>query len=329
MAFETLLVERERDGMLVVVTFNRPKQLNAINAIVVRELDELCDALETDAAARVILFTGAGDRAFVAGADIRDFVGLTPVEALTFGQRIQRLFSRIEALPQVTIAAVNGFALGGGCELTQCCDLVVAAEAARFGQPEVNLGVIPGAGGTQRLARIVGMHRAKELNLLGEMIDAQEAHRIGVANRVVPGDRLMSEARALADKLIAKAPITLRMIKEAMNEGYDLDLSKGLAIEAKAWSVVYSTEDKTEGVAAFLEKRKPGFKGRQRQAERRGKCNADQGRRRPDAARGAAGAARTHRTRAGRRHRRPSGGAALPPSGREELGAQGGRVPPP
>jgi enoyl-CoA hydratase len=262
MAFETLLVERERDGMLVTVTFNRPKQLNAINGTVVRELDELCAALEGDAAARVVLFTGSGERAFVAGADIGEFVGLTPVAALTFSQRIQRLFSRIEALPQVTIAAVNGFALGGGCELTQCCDLVLAAETARFGQPEVNLGVIPGAGGTQRLARIVGMHRAKELNLLGEMIDAPEAHRIGLANRLVPADRLLTEARALADKLIAKAPVTLRLIKEAMNEGYDLDLPKGLAIEAKAWGVVCSTEDQAEGVAAFLEKRKPAFKGR-------------------------------------------------------------------
>ena len=262
MVFETILVERERDGKLVLVTFNRPKQLNAINRAVVRELDELCASLEGDPLARVVLFTGAGERAFVAGADIGEFVGLTPVEALTFGQRIQRLFSRIEALPQVTIAAVNGFALGGGCELTQCCDLVLAAETARFGQPEVNLGVIPGAGGTQRLARVVGMHRAKELNLLGEMIDAGEAHRIGIANRVVPADGLMTEARALADKLIAKAPITLRLIKEAMNEGYDLDLPKGLAIEAKAWAVVYSTEDKTEGVAAFLEKRKPVFRGR-------------------------------------------------------------------
>jgi enoyl-CoA hydratase len=262
MAFDTLLLERERDGMLVVVTLNRPKQLNAINRTMVRELDELCAGLEGDAAARVVVLTGAGERAFLAGADIGEFVGLTPVEALTFSQRIQRLYSRIEALSQVTIAAVNGFALGGGCELTQCCDLVLAAESARFGQPEVNLGLIPGAGGTQRLARIVGMHRAKELNLLGEMIDAQEAHRIGIANRVVPGDRLMAEARALADKLIAKAPLTLRLIKEAMNEGYDLDLPKALAIEAKAWGVVYSTDDKTEGVAAFLEKRKPAFKGR-------------------------------------------------------------------
>jgi enoyl-CoA hydratase len=262
MALETLLVERERDDQLVIVTLNRPRQLNAINRTMVRELDELCAGLETDPRARVVVFTGAGGRAFLAGADIGEFVGLTPIEALSFGQRIQRLYSRIEALPQVTIAAVNGFALGGGCELTQCCDLVLAADTARFGQPEVNLAVIPGAGGTQRLARIVGMHRAKELNLLGEMIDAAEAHRIGLANRVVPADRLMDEVRALAERLLGKAPVALRLIKEAMNEGYDLDLPKGLAIEAKAWAVVYSTEDKTEGVAAFLEKRQPRFRGR-------------------------------------------------------------------
>jgi enoyl-CoA hydratase len=262
MALETLLVERERDDQLVIVTLNRPRQLNAINRTMVRELDELCAGLETDPRARVVVFTGAGGRAFLAGADIGEFVGLTPIEALSFGQRIQRLYSRIEALPQVTIAAVNGFALGGGCELTQCCDLVLAADTARFGQPEVNLAVIPGAGGTQRLARIVGMHRAKELNLLGEMIDAAEAYRIGLANRVVSADRLMDEVRALAERLLGKAPVALRLIKEAMNEGYDLDLPKGLAIEAKAWAVVYSTEDKTEGVAAFLEKRQPRFRGR-------------------------------------------------------------------
>jgi enoyl-CoA hydratase len=262
MPFETLLVERERDGRLVVVTLNRPKQLNAINGTMTRELDALCAELEADPSARVVLITGAGERAFLAGADIGEFVGLTPIDALSFSQRIQRLYSRIEALPQVTVAAVNGFALGGGCELTQCCDLVIAAEGARFGQPEVNLGVIPGAGGTQRLARIVGMHRAKELNFLGEMIDAQEAYRLGIVNRVVPADRLLPEARALADRLLAKAPLTLRLMKEAMNEGYDLDLPKGLALEAKAWAVAYSTADTAEGVAAFLEKRKPTFHGR-------------------------------------------------------------------
>jgi enoyl-CoA hydratase len=260
MAFETLLVTRE--GGIVTVTVNRPKQLNAINLTMMRELDEVAAGLEDDADARVVIFTGAGDRAFVAGADISGFQGLTPITALTFGQKIQRLYSRIEALSQVTIAAVNGFALGGGCELTLCCDLVLAAETARFGQPEINLGIIPGSGGTQRLPRLVGLHRAKEIDFLGEMIDAQEAYRIGLANRVVPADRLMAEARALAEKILARPAVALRMIKEAMNEGYDLDLPKALAIEAKAWAVAFASEDRAEGVAAFLEKRKPAFKGR-------------------------------------------------------------------
>jgi enoyl-CoA hydratase len=263
MAFETLLVDRQ--GMLLTVTLNRPKQLNAINQTMVHELDQVAAGLEGEflsGGPRVVIVTGSGDRAFLAGADIAEFQGLTAMDALAFGQRIQRLYSRIESLPQVTIAAVNGFALGGGCELTQACDLVVAAEGARFGQPEVNLGIIPGAGGTQRLARLVGLHRAKELNFLGDMIDAAEAHRIGLVNRVVPADRLLDEARALAEKLLAKSPLALRLIKESMNEGFDLDLAKGLAIEAKSFAIAFATEDRTEGVAAFLGKRKAAFKGR-------------------------------------------------------------------
>jgi enoyl-CoA hydratase len=264
MVLETLLVEQE--GGLAIVTLNRPRQLNALDRTMVRELDELAARFEAGfhdtRSPRVVIFTGAGDRAFMAGADITEFQGLTPADSLVFDQRIQRLFNRLEALPQVTIAAINGFALGGGCELSLCCDLVVAAESARFGQPEVNLGIIPGAGGTQRLARIAGMHRAKELNLLGEMIDAQEAYRIGLANRVVPAASLLTEARALADKLLAKAPLTLRLIKDAMNEGYDLDLAKGLALEVRSFAIAFSTEDRAEGVSAFLEKRRPVFKGK-------------------------------------------------------------------
>ncbi|MFQ5830266.1 MAG: enoyl-CoA hydratase/isomerase family protein [Candidatus Methylomirabilia bacterium] len=260
MPLNTLVVDRA-DG-LATVTLNRPKALNAINQEMRRELSEVVAEFERDPGVRVVIFTGAGDRAFMAGADISEFQTLTPVGALGFSQGIQALFTRIERLPQPTIAAVNGFALGGGCELTQVCDLVIASEQARFGQPEVNLAAIPGAGGTQRLARLVGRHRAKEICLTGDMVDAQDAYRIGLANRVVPADRLMTEARAMAEKLIAKSAVTLRLIKEAIDEGYDQALEAGLAIEAKAWGVGFATEDRAEGVAAFLEKRKAAFKGK-------------------------------------------------------------------
>lgn len=260
MAFNTLLVERS-DG-IATVTLNRPKALNAINREMTRELAQVAEECERDPAVRVVIITGAGDRAFLAGADISEFQGVTPLEALGFSQRIQALYTRIERLPQPTIAAVNGFALGGGCELTQVCDLVIASETARFGQPEVNLGILPGAGGTQRLARLVGRHRAKEICLTGDMLDAHEAYRIGLVNRVVPPDRLMAEARAVAERLREKSAATLRLIKEAIDEGYDLALEAGLAVEAKAWAIAFATEDRTEGVAAFLEKRKANFKGR-------------------------------------------------------------------
>jgi len=260
MAFNTLLVERANG--IATVTLNRPKALNAINQEMTRELAQLVAELERDPAVRVVIITGAGDRAFMAGADITEFQALSAVEALGFSQRIQALYTRIERLPQPTLAAVNGFALGGGCELTQVCDLVIAAEPARFGQPEVNLGVLPGAGGTQRLARLVGRHRAKEICLTGEMLDAHEAYRIGLVNRVVPPDQLMAEARALAEKLREKSAVTLRLIKEAIDEGHDLALEAGLAVEAKAWAIAFATEDHAEGVRAFLEKRRAQFKGR-------------------------------------------------------------------
>jgi len=260
MSLQTLLLEI-RDG-IAFLTINRPDKLNALNDTVVAELHDAARALKSNSDVRGVILTGSGPKAFVAGADIGDLAKQGVLDGRNRALSGQAMLRDFETMGKPVLAAVNGFALGGGCELAMACHIRIASENARFGQPEVNLGLIPGAGGTQRLARIVGMHRAKELNLLGEMIDAREAHRIGIANRVVPADRLMTEARALVDKLIAKAPITLRLIKEAMNEGYDLDLPKGLAIEAKAWGVVYSTEDKTEGVAAFLEKRKPAFKGR-------------------------------------------------------------------
>ena len=260
MPLNTLLAERA-DG-IATVTFNRPRMLNAMNQEMASELAQVVEEFERDAAVRVVIFTGAGDRAFMAGADVSEFPRLTPVGALRLSQQLQALYTRIERSPQPVIAAVNGFAFGAGCELIQACDIAIASENARLGQPEVNLGIIPGAGGTQRLARLVGLHRAKEICLTGDPMDAQEAYRIGIVNRVVPPDRLMPEARAIAEKLVAKSPATLRLIKQAINEGYSVPLEAGLAVEAKAWAVAFATEDRTEGVAAFLEKRKAAFKGR-------------------------------------------------------------------
>jgi enoyl-CoA hydratase len=260
MPLNTLLVERA-DG-IATVTFNRPRMLNAMNQEMASELAQVVEDVERDAAVRVVIFTGAGDRAFMAGADVSEFPRLTPVGALRLSQQLQALYTRIERSPQPVIAAVNGFAFGAGCELIQACDIAIASENARLGQPEVNLGIIPGAGGTQRLARLVGLHRAKEICLTGDPLDAQEAYRVGIVNRVVPPDRLMAEARAVAEKLAGKSPVTLRLIKQAINEGYSVPLETGLAVESKAWAVAFATEDRTEGVAAFLEKRTAAFKGR-------------------------------------------------------------------
>jgi enoyl-CoA hydratase len=260
MPLNTLLAERA-DG-IATVTFNRPRMLNAMNQEMASELAQVVEDVERDAAVRVVIFTGAGDRAFMAGADVSEFPRLTPVGALRLSQQPQALYTRIERSPQPVIAAVNGFAFGAGCELIQACDIAIASENARLGQPEVNLGIIPGAGGTQRLARLVGLHRAKEICLTGDPLDAQEAYRVGIVNRVVPPDRLMAEARAVAEKLAGKSPVTLRLIKQAINEGYSVPLETGLAVESKAWAVAFATEDRTEGVAAFLEKRTAAFKGR-------------------------------------------------------------------
>jgi enoyl-CoA hydratase len=218
-----------------------------MNSEMASELSQLVEGFEHDSTVRVIIFTGMGDRAFLAGADVKEFPALTPLEALELSRRLQSLFTRVERLPQPTIAAVNGFAFGAGCELTQACDIAIASENARFGQPEVNLGIIPGAG---------------EICMTGDILDAHEAYRLGLVNRVVPHDRLILEARAMADKLMAKSPVTLRLLKQAIHEGYGLPLEAGLAVEAKVWAIAFATEDRTEGVAAFLEKRKAAFKGR-------------------------------------------------------------------
>jgi len=260
MGFEAILLTIERG--VATITLNRPQRLNALNRQMFRELDEAFDEVAADSSARVLVITGAGDRAFAAGADIREFVGMSPMAALDFSRNGQRVFRKLETMPKPTIAAVNGFALGGGCELMMACDIAYAADTAKLGQPEITLGVIPGAGGTQRLSRLVGKQKAKELAMTGDMIPAEEALRIGLVCKVVPAAELMAEVQKLCEKILSKGDVALRMVKEAIEAGSHVDLASGLEIEAKSWSLCFTTEDHMEGVKAFLDKRTPNFKGR-------------------------------------------------------------------
>jgi enoyl-CoA hydratase len=257
--YENLIVDVA--GRIATVTVNRPASLNALNRTTVRELFL---ALEEIAAgnAGVVLLTGAGEKAFVAGADISEMRGFTPSEALEFALFGQRVLEFLERMVQPVIGVVNGYALGGGCELAMACDLLVAAETARFGQPEVTLGIIPGFGGTQRLPRLVGRNLAKEMVLTGEMISAQRAYEIGLVNRVVPRGQVMTVARELAGTILSRSAVAVGKAKMAINRGLDLDLGNACALEANAFSVGFATEDRAEGISAFLEKRKPAFRGR-------------------------------------------------------------------
>jgi enoyl-CoA hydratase len=260
MSFENLLIER--DGAVTVITLNRPKVLNALNAQTLGELAAAFDAVAADSETRVVILTGAGEKSFVAGADINELSVQTPVEGRDRARRGQRLFDQIERLGKPVIAAVNGFALGGGCELAMSCTIRLASDTARFGQPEINLGLIPGYAGSQRLPRLVGRGRAQELLLTGDMISAEEAYRIGLANRVVPGAQLMDEARKLAHTLAAKAPVAVRYILEAVARGADMAFDDAEDHEATLFGLVSSTSDMREGTSAFLEKRKPAFTGK-------------------------------------------------------------------
>lgn len=260
MVYENLIVEQ--DGGVLLITVNRPKVLNALNSATLAELGQAFDAAATDEAVRAIVLTGAGEKSFVAGADISELALQTPVAGREHAHRGQRLFDRIERLGKPVVAAINGFALGGGCELAMACTIRLAAEHARFGQPEINLGLIPGFAGTQRLPRLIGRGRAQELLLTGDMIGADEAYRIGLVNHVYPAASLMDEAKKLAHTLAAKAPVAARYILDAVAGGLDMSFAEAEAYEATLFGVTFATEDMREGTSAFLEKRKAQFKGR-------------------------------------------------------------------
>jgi enoyl-CoA hydratase len=259
MAFDTLLLER--DGASAIVTINRPTVLNALNAQTLDELRRAVLELKQDAGVRVVILTGAGEKSFVAGADIKELARQTPTGGREHALAGQHVFDLIENMGKPAIAAINGYALGGGCELAMACTLRIAADTARLGQPEISLGLIPGYAGTQRLPRLVGKGRAMEMMLTGAPIAADEALRIGLVNRVVPAAELMTEAKKLAAQLAAGAPIAMRYIINAINKGIEMPFAEACQYEATLFGLVASTEDMREGTAAFLEKRKPAFKG--------------------------------------------------------------------
>ena len=260
MAFDNL--QLERDGAVACLTINRPAVLNALNIRTLDELDRAFLELGRDPDVRAVVLTGAGQKAFVAGADINELATLTPMGARDHARMGQRVFDTVEQIGKPVIAAVNGFALGGGCELAMACTLRLAADTARFGQPEINLGLIPGFAGTQRLSRLVGKGRALELMLTGAPIAAAEAWRIGLVNRVVPAADLRAEAFKLAHELAAKAPLAVRGILDAVHHGVEMTSAEGSAHEAAIFGLVAATEDMREGTRAFLEKRPAVFKGR-------------------------------------------------------------------
>jgi enoyl-CoA hydratase len=260
MTYENLRFETAAE--IGTLTIDRPKALNALDPPTLREVLGCLREVRRQATLRALILTGAGEKAFVAGADIAAMSSMSVIESKEMARLGQRVTSAIEDLAVPVIAAVNGFALGGGMELVMACDLVVASERARFGQPEINLGIIPGFGGTQRLARRIGAPRAREMIYGGEMIDAETAQRWGLVNRVVKAEDLLSEARRLASSLAAKPAIALAQAKLAIQRGLDVDLENGLRLEAEAFAVTFSTDDRREGMAAFLAKRAAKFTGR-------------------------------------------------------------------
>ena len=253
----------EKSERIATITINRPEVRNALTQALMGEMAQAIDEAEADEEVRVLIVTGAGEKAFVGGADINEVGARNTLTELGPLSRLRRgVYSRLEHLTKPSIAAINGYTLGGGNELAMSCTLRIASEKAKFGQPEINLGIIPGLGGTQRLSRLVGKGNAMMLVLTGDIIDAQEALRIGLVNRVVPAESLMEEARALAKKLASKAPLALRAAKDAVDYGADMSLEAALEFENRLFAIVSGSEDRAEGVAAFLEKRSPSWRGR-------------------------------------------------------------------
>src|SRR6202167_5434260 len=259
-AFENITCETK--GAIAYLTINRPKALNALSQATLAEIKSALQDARDDTLVRGVILTGAGNRAFVAGADITEIASISAVEAAEFTRRGQSVLDLIENLGKPVIAAVNGFALGGGCEIAMACTLRLATENAKLGQPEVKLGIIPGYGGTQRLPRLVGKGIAMQIVLAGEMISAQEAHRIGLVNEVTIAAELIPRAEAIAAKIIANSPLAVQYSMEAVNKGMEMTLSEGLYLEAVLFGVACATEDKLEGTTAFLEKRVAQFKGK-------------------------------------------------------------------
>ncbi len=260
MAYKYLLLEKE-DG-IGILYINRPEAMNALNTGVLEEIIQAVGEISRDDEIQVLIITGAGDKSFVAGADIKEMHGLTAVEGREFGYIGQAAFRAIEKLEKPVIAAVNGFALGGGCELAMAADIRLASDKARFGQPEVGLGITPGFGGTQRLPRLVGEGRAMELILTANNINAEEAYRIGLVNHIYPVADLLDEARKMARKIMSNAPLAVKYSKSAINKGLQTDIDTGMAIEADLFGICFSTEDQKAGMGAFLNKEKASFKAR-------------------------------------------------------------------
>jgi len=257
------VLEYRKDGEVAVVTLNRPESLNALNRQVFAELEMVFDEIAVDSGVRSVILTGSGSKVFAAGADVSELKDLTALEAREFAMAAFRTQEKICRLPKPTIAVLNGFTLGGGCELAMCCDLRIAAENARLGQPEINLGIIPGGGGTQRLARLVGVSRAKELIFTGKIITAQQALEWGLINQVLPSEQLIEEALKLARELAVKFSPALAAVlaKSAIDRGMDMDLTSALHYEIDCFACCFATEDHREGINAFLEKRQPQYQG--------------------------------------------------------------------